>query len=706
MIKEYEFIKTNKVYYEGVYNKDGSPKINKGLSSHILKSAIKQGLTKFITFDTESETHYFYKDKEISYDDFLKVESFDTNLVQKFYIRTIQAVFDYGRTKKRKIYINGISEYKKDRLIFSINNTITKEYIPFNVQIIYADDIIKQFIEDVIKFTTSGNNKYKEVKIFCHNAKHDWLQIEMFNYHKKFNFNLKTFNLTSPRFCIWEIERNTNIIFIDTTNYFKEKLSSIGEKIGIKKQSEKVDFKKRIIINQDFLEYGIIDSEILNIKMRDYSKLVKEYGKLGYGVPSTAYNIWKTSFMDEKIWLHKNNKLMDIERSTYYGGRTECFKLGFYTNIYGIDINSSYPYQMEKELPIEYEKSIKGNITINHYNKYKQNYLMIVECLIDSKLPIPIIPHHHKDKLIFINGEKIHKTLCQPEIDLLIELNCKIEFIQLHLYKKGYPMKRFSNYFMEMKMKGAKENNLSLKEFGKLNSNSAYGKTAERHIISEIEDCDINLIGNYLYEIPQLKKKVYYKHLAGKKIKSEKQNYDSKDGFCVIGSFITSYARCHLAKTMYKIGRENIVYVDTDSIYFINKNNIIEKSNIDLHDYKIGSWDIEEKNINMLVFGAKDYYKFKFDMTLIKQKLKGVNLKDSIQDENEQGIYYIKQWTGFGYALQYKDISHQQIVNTKKTLQRNYTKAKLINPITKNLKEYKNMEYIQAEIQHFLYSEL
>jgi hypothetical protein len=724
MIKKYEYPKNNIVYLDGEYDKKGNPKIDKRRTSHKLELSQQIGLYRYICFDTESNSLFYYKDKRISREEYNSYDQTDLNLKKLFELKTIQAVFCTKNRRVRKVYILGDSEYKNKKIRFSYVNQVTGKFCNITAEIIFHDkDIIKLFMDDVMQFCHQGDPEgFNQTKIFCHNAKHDWLQIGMFNFHKKFKLEIKNFNLTTPRFAMWFKDPHFIMEWIDTTNYFKQKLKSIGKDIGILKQEEKTDWNKDLIIDKQFIEYGIIDTEILAEKMWLYANMVKEYGKLGYGVPSTAFSIWATSFMDCNIWLHKNPDLMQIERKSYSGGRTEAFKLGFYSNVYGIDINSSYPYQMENELPIEYDFSLLGEneyISIAKYKSLSKNYCLLGELIVTSNLPIPVIPYHHDGKLLFINGENIDCVLCQPEIDLLLELNCEVKIKKLHCYKKGYAMKRFSNYCMDGKVKAKNAGDINTAQFWKDNGNNSYGKLCERIIDTVISDCDPNLIGNMLIVVPALNKKVNHKHLAGKRIRTEKTMEDAENAFCPMGSFITSYARVHLYKTMLKIGRENIIYCDTDSIYFINNNNIIDNASIDFDPVKIGAWDIEEKNINMLVFGAKDYYKFDTKMNKKKQKLKGVSLGSAI--EIDQNTYVISQWQGFHYAFKTNQIESQAIINIEKTLSRNYEKAKVLNKDNIQSIEYfgeyqkdengktniikydksKTLEFIQSEILHF-----
>lgn len=724
-MRYFKFNTNNTVYYDDL-DDNGEQVVNMSKSSHLLGYKKKMGLNYFITFDSESLTFFFINNKEVTREEYSNLK-YDTNKYFKFDIKVISACYCTGKRYNNILYIQGDSQFKEHVLKFRVNK------LRKHASVIYSDNIINNFITDVISFASSkprtlkkdGTHSKLTIPIYCHNAKHDWLQIGLYNFNKIYNMGFQMWRFTTPRFCNVNLGDNLILSFQDTTNFFKMSLDKVGKSIGIEKLKDTVDFTKDIVIDKTFLTYAMIDSIILVEKMIRFSDLVKEHGKIKYGVPSTAYNIWMTSFMQEKIWLHKNKCLMTLERMSFFGGRTEALKLGYYENIYGIDSNSMYPDKMQQPLPCSYMKSIRDEKGIPHkkYFNLQKSYCLLVECSITANLKLPIIPHHSNGKLLFVNGSNMKKVLCQPEVNKLIEMGAEVFITGLHLYKKGYPMKEFSNFFMEMKVRGKQENDSSLAEFGKLNANACYGKTVEKMIESIEFECDPNIIACKFEEYKG--EQYYFSYLAGKKVSNKKINYDSKDAYAILGSFITSYARTDLYTQMVKVGEtlgyDRLIYCDTDSIYFNATLEELRSLPIKFHKSKIGAWDIEENNINMVVYGVKDYIKLSEHNFKIKQKIKGVPLHDKSLEQIDDNTFYYESWQGLSYGMKIKDMSHQYVTPVIKTLSREYTKAKVIskdniksisirgtqdynkdNEIYFNLfKEPQKIEFVQSELEHF-----
>lgn len=665
-------------------------------TSHELKGTKIKELTKFVTFDTESTTKFYHKGIQISRDQFDKIDSLEA--YKEFYIKVISASFVNKGKYINKLYITGESLYTKKSLKFKYKKF--DEEIEIKSKVAYFDSsnkMLHEFFSDIEKF---NSRKGKNLKSFCHNAKHDWMQTKLFMQHKYRNWNLKNFRFSIPRFTTFNLPDKKSLIFLDTLNYFLTKLESLGEEVGILKLKEEVDFNKEIKITELFLKYSIIDSIILAEKLIQFNDQTKNLGTIGYGIASTAYNIWRTSYLKEKIWLHKNPCLMKLERKTYSGGRTESFRLGHFLNIQGLDIKSQYPFQMLNKLPVRYIKSIRAtnnreqNVLERKFHELKDKYCIIVEAKVLSTKKIPIIPYKFKGKLLFVNGV-VECILCQPEIELLLKCNEIVEFKGIHIYKAGKPFKKFAQDFFNNKEKYSKLGNISMKNFYKIILNACYGKTGEREIEEITKTCDKNFIGKIIEVING--KEFHFNCLGGIMKASKFLENDSKNAFSPIASFITSYARSYLYEAFLKLGFENILYCDTDSVFTtLSIEEINKRLNI---GNKLGQWEYDYKNVDMTIYGVKDYIISK-NGKIVKQKLKGINLRDSIEEiENE---WICERWTTIANGIKIKNLEHQRIVKMKKELKREYTKARVMDEKVRYINlDGKMRKYKEAKLKHF-----
>jgi hypothetical protein len=674
-------------------------------------------------------------------------------------IISIQAYFKPNHKSKGRLKMYIINSKKNDYG----KNSITVKFNNENVscELVYIENdsqelLFRTFYSDVFEFSIKhgkdSSRKHQNTYCWFHNLKFDVLNMGILNFQKdhSLNLDLQCYNFSKPTFIKYKLNDDKKFLtFIDSFNFYSHSLKKIGEMIGISKQSEKVDFtttgNEHQTVNRKFIEYSVMDVVILCNAMERLMSEVKKYGSLKMGCAGTAFNIWLTSFyaqdytkkfidtntkqivkeitvIDGKatekvykgfnhdikykevtyqhnmIWLHKNLELTYLERRAYFGGMTDIVNAtGYYKHVNCIDVNSMYPSIMMRDLAGSYIESYK-NVTLHEYKKLSKKFFTL--CKIKVTDNNRIVPAKIEFKTCFINCKDYETSLWQPEVELLIEKAEKIELLEVHCYKRYPYMKKFSEYFMNKKVKCSEIDDEVGKTFAKLMNNSCYGKTGERYkhtLINEITNKDelLNMIcmdtdfDDTQEEINNsLKTTINMKSFGGKTVQEIETPYDAPTSYPAIAGVITSYARVELWKTVYKLGKENCIYTDTDSIYYNNetveqsKFNIIDTENQFSHDKininknlvtKDCIWDLEKIDIQMVLHTLKDYIMLDQKDVLLKRKLKGVNLKQST--EIEQGIYYFNHWLGINESIKNNSLHCQVKKPVIKMLNRVYNKG-------------------------------
>ena len=226
-----------------------------------------------------------------------------------------------------------------------------------------------------------------------------------------------------------------------------------------------------------------------------------------------------------------------------------------------LDVNSLYPYSMvANKLPY-------GVPTVIEYPSYKELYNMKdthaifleIENIYGKckKGKLPIIP---KNKFQRMNSTNVYyETLDNVRYGTTLEeweLIKEHYDIVHHQIVKAYVyqcsddiFKDYIRFHTNGKVNASKNKDEVNKQVHKLLQNSLYGKWAES---------------------PD--KKSYIKMYDTENntwIKKEKPSKKGEYRYPVISAFITSYARCYIISLINKLDLENFVYMDTDSIHFI-----------------------------------------------------------------------------------------------------------------------------------------
>ena len=294
-------------------------------------------------------------------------------------------------------------------------------------------------------------------------------------------------------------------------------------------------------------------------------------------------------------------------RNSYRGGFTylnEIYKEKEMGKGVTIDVNSLYPSIMYFEpMPIDYPKFFDG--------QYEQDdayplYVQCLQCTFDLKEgKIPSIQIKHTTS--YVNNEylkssgakEVTLTLTKPDLELFFDQYevhdpkyiCGWKFKAAH-----HIFDKYIDRWMGEKIKAAKEGNKGLKTISKLCLNSLYGRYG------------ISL---------HARQKAPYLDNNGKLCYYNLEEETKKGLYIPVASFITAYGRNKTIRTsqavrdftMKKYGVDKYWYSDTDSIKAGLTDEDLEelKSIIQLDDYKLGFWALEEKIDRFLGIRQKCY---------------------------------------------------------------------------------------------------
>jgi hypothetical protein len=379
---------------------------------------------------------------------------------------------------------------------------------------------------------------------------------------------------------------------------------------------------------------------------------------------------FRNKFLKNPIYY---NDLNDEFHESYYGGRTEAFKIGK-VNAKVYDVNSMYPYAMTKVFFPD-TKLLKKEINVD------VKYLLFLLGRYEGLAKIKVF---HKDsffgflpcrmkvdksvKLLFPVGT-FETTVNFNELRFAIEKNI-VEIISCEfvIYANAIesPFIEFINFHYEHKIS---TNNELEKMIDKLKSNSLYGKFGQKIKYNTeyfdllpfeiIEELKINEKFYELKMFSQLRNDCF--------LTTERKEY--KNSFFAIPSFssyITSYCRVLLLKSLLENEKNGVVYCDTDSVFL--EGEFLGKVNNEL-----GSFKLENKTVTE-IRGLKNYSAI--ENGIPKDIIKGVS-KNSVKIT--EGKYEVMKYyktleslrRNIEAGLQYKMIKELKHKYDKRTVLKN-----------------------------------
>ncbi len=391
------------------------------------------------------------------------------------------------------------------------------------------------------------------------------------------------------------------LLFIDLLNYYQGQLKEIREMfVRTTDFPDQAEGPKNPLERQALERLKIAYSGIYTLlKMLAQERL----SKWGFTLSGIAYNAWRYRFMERQVEVHADPEIDELEYMAYYGGRTECYRIGEIPGkAYKLDVNSLYPYIMAtRKLPVRLANKY-SNLTVSELAQFiKRGFLAVAE--VDIETNEPLYPYIHGDQLTFPIG-RFKTALCTPELALAIERGHIRKVHRCAIYFGGVLFSQYVNYFYSKKQE-AKEGGLTPKYyFFKDMLNSLYGKFAQRRRekVYEFEDDIVRferrqgILNHEVVDEIQLGKQV---------IGVQKKKDPHPNAFIAISAHITSYGRVELLKLIEEAGWENTYYVDTDCL-FTNEAGLKRLSYL-IDPYELGKLKLEGEG-SLYIITGKAYY--------------------------------------------------------------------------------------------------
>ena len=410
-------------------------------------------------------------------------------------------------------------------------------------------------------------------------------------------------------------------------NIFQTSVAKLGKMVGIDKPALGNDDMFSVAVGADEINRCTTDCVIV---WEALYRIFEEVGNIKITQASLSLTFFRSHFQKFDIEHNENVKYF---WESYYGGRTEAFKIGK-THAQVIDVNSMYPEAMRKCV-FPNPKFLKRveNVSVAALKKIMFEGEGMAKMEVEhKKMWLGFLPVRKGGKLVFPVG-CFSGSWNFHEIRFALE-NDVIEIKKIFFVCYGERMESpFVEYVDTLYGRRLRSKDDFEKFRLKIFMNSLYGKFAQR--ITE-ETVYIKDYEAHSHVIDSYKRQ-------GRFLKMSCFNATRKDCILTVtppahmdtsftipsfASYITSYARVMLLKKLIEIKPLRPVYCDTDSIFY-------EVDGLEQSDTFIGGWKKENKVVTE-IRGLKNYTFVDYDISQKEVKrIKGVP-KNAIQvKENE-----------------------------------------------------------------------
>ena len=518
----------------------------------------------------------------------------------------------------------------------------------------FADnDTFWEFVTDKVK---PGSKLY----LYAHNLVYDLTITNGIKWLTDRGWRITKAIIDDPPTAIQFKMDRRSIMMIDSFNYFRSSLASIGESIGIPKMT----MPKRAATDADWIAYCRRDTEVLAAAMIGYFNFISEnrLGNYQITLASQAFTAFRHKFMRESIFIDNNDRALDLARASYHGGRTEAFYIGSETgSYYTLDVNSMYPSVMALNRFPTKLWTVCSKLDLTELSDYLKGYCLIANA--DLETDEPVYPVYCRGKLVFPTG-KFNTVLSTPELEYALGRDHLKRVNKAAIYYQAAIFRAYVMELYQLRQNYAKLNNPTFAWLCKIMLNSLYGKWGQLgRVYEEIGETDPSEVRVWS-EWDSETKTMHRMRAFGGVIQELTPQGESYNSHPAIASHVTAYGRMELWRLVTLAGLANVYYVDTDSLT-VNKRGL-DNFPQGYVGSDLGALKIEAHFRKLTIHGAKDY------VFGSKTRIKGIRSK-AIQ--LEPGVYRQDRFSKFKTMLRAGDLDNMVVYQQDKHLKRVYDKG-------------------------------
>jgi len=387
-------------------------------------------------------------------------------------------------------------------------------------------------------------------------------------------------------------------------------------------------------------------------------------GSFGVTISQQALNIYRSAFMTRQITIHTDEQAIELERTGYFGGRTEPFFIGKAPArvVHKLDINSQYPFVMQKYkypcklVHVEAEPDIKFCMGM------LKNYGLMA--LVSIRLKEPYIASRVEGKTCFPIG-KFDAVVSTEAFKRLADDGSLLSVSLVAFYDMADLFSEYIHHFNNLKESYDKAGDEIGRACAKYLMNCLYGKFGQRReTIVGVENVDIELLENIALIDEQSEPCGRIITYGGVRKWYGPDEVNTNHTFVAIAAHVTENARLLLWDYKKQAGHKNTYYCDTDSLFVNSKGRVRLKRHI--HPTKLGKLKDEGTAKSCVLYGPKDYV---LDGAMT---CKGIR-RDAIRvDKN---TYEQQRFASFRTFLEGNIHDKYKVTRIRKKLARNYDKG-------------------------------
>lgn len=400
------------------------------------------------------------------------------------------------------------------------------------------------------------------------------------------------------------IASSGRLVFVDLGNWFSLPLDDLAkgcriERIQKPSNADNIrQWERRCAADCEIVFMTF--AELLNWTRRE------DMGMFRYTAAAQAMAAFRHRYMEHDILIHDNMDVKTLERQSYYGGRTEVFKLGTISeNCHHLDVNSLFPGVMrvcnvpfmldQYELCKDWSSDFAG---IDWANSIAQ---------VELHTQSAVYPYRTEGLTLYPTGT-FRTVLAGQELEHAANNGHILAFKGIARYRTAVLFRPFVDGLYDMRQAYKRSGNVLYDLFTKRVMNSLYGKFGQKS--PRWVNVPKTMAGlpwtRWHEKDSETGQRVEYRSV-GWQIQRQTNGEEIEGSFIAISAFITAAARRYMDWLRWIAGLDNIYYQGVDSLIVNSEGYKRLKDSGYVSDDEIGKLRLQLSFNTGQIYGCNDY---------------------------------------------------------------------------------------------------
>lgn len=353
------------------------------------------------------------------------------------------------------------------------------------------------------------------------------------------------------------------IVWMDSVQWMKESLESIGEKIRVPKMMQ----PDADAPDSAWMRYCRGDVDTLHAALQRLWGLLIRHGidDWDYTPAALSRRFYRMRFERKRIKIPDDPKILVMDRLAYFGGLLECYRVGRIDEpIYQVDINSLYPHVMsQNHFPCEVRDHGDNEGKPNPPDGWRPDESTAEVWIESADDPYPV---RGSDQTYYCRG-RLRTVLCGPELQRAWERGHIIRIGRWVHYRTEDLFGPWAAYWRKSREYAQSRGDKFADGIIKSLMNALHGKfgqqTGSWEWIGKLSPSNVNAMGK-AYSA-SFRKDVDVRIINGEHWQRSKEVEDGQS-FVPIAAWTASYGREYMRWLIETTGVQHVLYVATDSL--------------------------------------------------------------------------------------------------------------------------------------------